>query len=198
MKPQQTTADTLDLLALLDAEEAVFENTVQAIQDPLGQIETSSAESIEILDFPIPARESALTRFRRASLPKVQFLFYYLGISAIVFVILIASTNWNSYSTVLSAYLNPQGLVNSRNDIISVLDKSRVMVYADNSIDTGATVEEQTNLKKKLEESNTSVREDRFSPKRLIPGEAKINIDPISLHTITVSLYQKSERTSLS
>ncbi len=170
--------NTLDVLAILDKEEAIVNESFSLdIQDPLSQLEGLSIEAsitTESLELP---RESLLTRFRRASVPKIQFMFYYLGISAIVFVILIASTNWNSYYTVLSNYINPEALTHSKNDIISVLDKSRVMVYADNVTDSGANQEEQTELKKKLEESNTSIREDRFSPKRLIPGEAKINID---------------------
>ncbi|MDD5376973.1 MAG: class E sortase [Candidatus Gracilibacteria bacterium] len=167
-----------DILALLDKEETAVNNEIPLdTEDPLRQIEdlsigiSANHEKKEI------SRESLLTRFRRVSVPKIQFLFYYLGISAIVFVILLATTNWNSYSTVLSAYLNPQGLTDSKNNIISVLDKSRVTVYADNMTDSGANEEEQMNLKKKLEASNTTIREDRFSPKRLISGEAKVNID---------------------
>lgn len=142
-------------------------------EDPLGHLENLSIEADKIEEI---ARESLLTRFRRASVPKIQFLLYYLSISSIVFVILLASTNWNSYSTVLSSYLNPQALRDSKNDIISVLDKSRVIVYADNTANV-FDKEEQANLKKKLEESNTVIREDRFSPKRLIPQEAKINVN---------------------
>ncbi len=51
------------------------------------------------------------------------------------------------------------------------------MVYADNSIDTKSNEEEKSDIKKKLEESNTIIHEDRFSPKHLIPGEAQMNID---------------------
>lgn len=179
MDLQQTPpTNTLDILMLLEKEETMMDNRVlSGNEDPLGQIENLpvgvriETETMEIF------RESLLTRFRRVSVPRIQFVFYYLSISAIVFVVLLASTNWNSYSTVLSAYLNPQALTDSQNDIISVLDKSRVMVYADNSTNTGVVEEEQTSIKKKLEESNATIREDRFSPKRLIPGEAKINID---------------------
>ncbi len=32
-------------------------------------------------------------------------------------------------------------------------------------------------MRKKIEEDNTTIREDKFSPKRLIPGETKMNID---------------------
>ena len=177
MNSKQTSTNTLDILALLDSEEMTANYAVPSMNDPLSLIESPS------LDIPVNnetagiSRESLLTRFRRASVPKIQFLFYYLSISAIVFVILLATTNWNSYSTLLSAYINPQALTDSQNDIISVLDKSRVIVYADNNINTGANEEEQTNLRKKMEESNTNIREDRFSPKRLISQEANINID---------------------
>ena len=167
MNTQQTT-NSLDILALLDQEELIMSE-----EDPLGHLENLSIEADKIEEI---ARESLLTRFRRASVPKIQFLLYYLSISSIVFVILLASTNWNSYSTVLSSYLNPQALRDSKNDIISVLDKSRVIVYADNTANV-FDKEEQANLKKKLEESNTVIREDRFSPKRLIPQEAKINVN---------------------
>ena len=178
MDSQQTSGETIpDILALLD-EEMVTEQGILFQKDPLGQLESISSEiTIDTIKDITPQRHSLLTRLRRASVPKIQFAFYYLGISTIVFFLLLTTTNWNSYSTVLSAYLNPQALTDSKNDIISVLDKSRVMVYADNSINTGANEEEEINLKKKLEESNTSIREDRFSPKRLIPSETKMNID---------------------
>lgn len=177
MHSEQTSPNTLDILALLEREELIADNNALAISDPLNQTESFSMEISADNETKNISRQSLLTRFRRASVPKIQFAFYYLSISAIVFVILLATTNWNSYSTLLSAYINPQGLTDSQNDIISVLDKSRVTVYADNSVDTGANEEEQTSIRKKLEESNTAVREDRFSPKRLISVEAKINID---------------------
>lgn len=177
MNPQQTPTNTLDVLALLEREEMVINNEALNIKDPLSFIESISGEIPTGNQTENISRESLLTRFRRSSVPKIQFLFYYLSISAIVFVILLATTNWNSYSTLLSAYINPQGLTDSKNDIISVLDKSRVTVYADNSMDTGTNKEEQENIRKKLEESNTNVREDKFSPKRLISREAKMNID---------------------
>lgn len=179
MDLQQTpTENTFDILALIEKEESVSDNGTSAlIPDPLSQIESASVISFPDNKTEEVPRISLLMRLRRASVPKIQFVFYYLGISSIVFVILLATTNWNSYSAVLSAYLNPQALTDSKNDIISVLDKSRVTVYADNSMDVSDTTEEQSDLKKKLEESNATIREDRFSPKRLIPGEAKINID---------------------
>ena len=167
------TENTIDILALLDQETIAPQ---VASNDPLAQIEASSLD-LSIEDEIVAPRESLLTRVRRLSAPKIQFALYYLGISTIVFVILLTSTNWNSYSTVLSAYLNPQALTDSKNSIISVLDKSRVMVYADNSVDAKSNEEEQSDIKKKLEESNTAIHEDRFSPKHLIPGEAQMNID---------------------
>lgn len=128
---QIPTTDTLDILALIEREELIQER-----MDPLNQISSISIDiPLEDMSITTP-RVSLLTRFRRASVPKIQFLFYYLSISTIVFVILLATTNWNSYSTLLSAYINPQALTDSQNDIISVLDKSRVMVYADNTVDT--------------------------------------------------------------
>lgn len=161
-----THTNTLDILALLDEEQGV---TKEVLIDVLPQTESPSVDILTHIASDETPRESLLTRLRRASAPKVQFAFYYLSISAIVFVILLATTNWNSYSTVLITYLNPQALTNSRNDIISVLDKSRVIVYASDTADTSATTEEQTDLKKKLEANHTSIQEDRFSPKRLIP-----------------------------
>lgn len=172
-----SATDTLDILALLEEEEvATITEANLDTRDPLRQIESISLEVSGKSEIKETSRESLLTRFRRASMPKIQFVFYYLSISTIVFVILLATTNWNSYSTILSAYLNPQALTDSKNDIVSALDKSRVMVYADSTA-SETNEEEQTSLKKKMEESNTTLREDRFSPKRLISREAQINID---------------------
>lgn len=177
MNTQQTPATTaVDILALLE-ETPVVENIATPLpEDPLSEIESIQ----QIVSFENETkeikRESALTRFRRASVPKIQFAFYYLSISTIVFTILLATTNWNSYSTLLSAYLNPGALSESEHNIISVLDKSRVTVYADSTNDS-ENKEDELTLKKKLEESNTTIREDRFSPKRLIPAETKMNVD---------------------
>lgn len=172
--------DVIDILALLDKEELI-EDTHSVhleIKDPLNQIEELSSEVIIENAQEKIVKESLLTRFRRSSVPKIQFVFYYLSISTIVFVMLFTTTNWNSYSTVLSAYLNPQALMNSRDDIISVLDKSQVMVYADNTeVIEAINEEEQTNIKKKLEENNMTIREDRFSPKQLISRDVKISIN---------------------
>lgn len=169
MESQQTPEPTLDILALLDQEDVAMQEKVPGVmEDILSQMENLSEEIPEDSETEDKPRESLLTRFRRVSAPKIQFLFYYLGISTVVFVVLLATTNWSSYFTVLSSYLNPEALMNSKNDIVSVLDRSRVTVYANDTIDSSATAEEQTSLKKKLEESNMTVREDRFSPKRLI------------------------------
>jgi hypothetical protein len=111
------TSPATDILATIEKE--ADQQVTFDVQDPLGSISITKV--------------SPLTRFRRASLPKIQFLFYYLSISAIVFVILLTTTNWNSYSAIVSNYLNPEALNVSKNDILSVLDKSRVMVYADNT-----------------------------------------------------------------
>ncbi|MDD2916767.1 MAG: class E sortase [Candidatus Gracilibacteria bacterium] len=173
----QTTVQTetsLDILALLERE-----LDTQALETVDLPIEEAAGIPLDMLPTEISAtsHESLLTRFRRATVPKIQFTLYYLGISTVVFVVLLASTNWNSYSTLLSAYFNPQSLTDSKNDIISALDKSRVMVYAENITDTKSNEEEQSNIKKKLEENNTTIREDRLSPKHLVTGAAQVNID---------------------
>jgi hypothetical protein len=129
--------ETVDILSLLDYEEVVVQEEIQ--KDPLAQmesilIENTTSETIAHQSKK-EVRESLLTRFRRASAPKIQFLFYYLSISTIVFIILLATTNWNSYSAILTTYLDPKGLTESKNDIISVLNKSRVTVYADNAVE---------------------------------------------------------------
>lgn len=177
---QAESNDSLDILALLDQEDYIMSSTTgitATVNDPLAQLMDVLPEIIEVKEINSKLLESPLVRFKRFSIPKIQFAFYYLSISTIVFIILMTSTNWNSYSTILSAYINPQDLIDSKNDIISVLDKSRVVVYADHTNQEDENQEEQDNLKKKLEASNTIIREDRFSPKKLIPIETKISID---------------------
>jgi len=145
--------------------------------DPLTQMEDIFTETIiENTDIK-NTQESFLTRFRRVSAPKVQFVFYYLSISSIVFFILLGTTNWNSYSTILSAYINPQTLVDSKTDIMAALDKSRVIVYADNITDNPVKEEEKSDLKKKLAATNTTIKEDQFSVKQLIQEESKVNVN---------------------
>lgn len=169
----------LDILALLDKEQTVSisETVAPVATEASEQQEAIPMGSLAAIEPTESSRPSLLSRLRQASVPKIQFLFYYLGVSTIVFVVLLATANWSSYFTVLSSYLNPQALTDSKNDIVSVLDKSRVTVYANDAADSSDAQEEQSTLKKKLEQSNAAVREDRFSPKRLVPGEAKVNID---------------------
>lgn len=173
------TPDTTDILALIEKEE---EMTLSAeispvMIDPLSQIEDIFTEAIIKTPDIQNTQESLLTRFRRVSAPKVQFVFYYLSISTIVFFILLGATNWNSYYTILSAYIQPQTLTNSKTDIMAALDKSRVIVYADTNADTPVKEEEKSDLKKKLAETNTSIKEDRFSVKQLVQEESKVNVN---------------------
>lgn len=164
-------SDPLDILSLLEAEEDI----AQANLDPLQAISEESL--IFSPNQAEKARESALVRFRKATLPKIKFSLYYLGISTIVFVLLLGATNWSSYSTLLSAYVNPDGLKASGNDIVSMLGKSKITVYADDTENTASKQEQEEDIKKKLEESNTSIKENKFSPKKLITSAAKLDVD---------------------
>lgn len=174
MKLQTTpTLDIIDILALIEKKEEVIDNKeFFHMEDPLSQIENILIETT--VQKP---QESLLTRFRRASVPKIQFMFHYLSISTIVFIVLLMITNWNSYSAILSAYINPQTLTDSKNDIMTALDKSRVVVYADSSSYTPIKDEEKLNLMKKLEENDVDIKDDRFSVKQMIHEESKISIN---------------------
>lgn len=167
MNSQKTTETTsIDILALLEKEE------ISTPIDPLNTLGVTETFSEK--------KESLLVRLAHASLPKIRFALYYMGISSVVFAVLLTSSNWNSYYSVLQAYVNPGALQDSKNDILSVLEKTRVTVYA-SAEETHENKEErkeqEESLRKKLEESSSLPKEDIFSPKRLIPSEAKVNID---------------------
>jgi hypothetical protein len=173
------TPDTTDILALIEKEEEmIISPEISPIMtDSLSQMEDIFTETI-IKDPVIKdIHESLLARFRRVSTPKIQFVFYYLSISTIVFFILLGATNWNSYYTILSVYIQPQTLTNSKTDIMAALNKSRVIVYADNNTETPIKEEEKSDLKKKLAATNAAIKEDQFSVKQLVQEESKINVD---------------------
>lgn len=174
MELQTTTTENRDILALLETESE--EKVSSIIIDPLNEIdEFFPASSLSPGEY-VFATESLLTRFRRASAPKIQFMFYYMSISTIVFFILLGATNWNSYSTVISAYMNPKTLTDSKADIMAALDKTRVIVYADSTIDNPIKEEEKEDIKKKLAATNVIIKEDRFSVKQLVQEAVKVNV----------------------
>lgn len=171
----ETQTHTIDVLSLLEQEEAATLETLTQT-DPLQSAEVYEGSICfePIVETP---KKSLLTRLRQSSVAHAKFTLHYLSISTIVFFTLLTITNWSSYSTVLSAYINPEALKTSGNEILSTLDKSKITVYANEGMDTEVRQETADSLKKKLTESNTVVREDRFSPKKLITGAAKLDID---------------------
>lgn len=171
----ETQTNPIDILSLLEQEEAATLETL-AQADPLENTQVYEG-SICLEPVAGTTKKSLLTRLRRSSIAHAKFTLYYLSISTIVFVVLLAITNWSSYSTILSAYINPDELKTSGNDILSTLDKSKITVYANEGINTEMEQEQADILKKKLAESNTVIREDRFSPKKLVTGAAKLDID---------------------
>jgi len=171
----ETQTHTIDVLSLLEQEEAATLETLTQT-DPLQSVEVYEG-SICLEPVIEKTKKSLLTRLRQSSIAQAKFTLHYLSISTIVFFTLLTITNWSSYSTVLSAYINPDALKTSGNEILSTLDKSKITVYANEEIDTEAQQETADSLKKKLTESNTVIREDRFSPKKLITGAAKLDIN---------------------
>lgn len=171
----ETQTHTIDVLSLLEQEEAATLETLTQT-DPLQSAEVYEGSIClePIIETP---KKSLLTRLRQSSVAHAKFTLHYLSISTIVFFTLLTITNWSSYSTVLSAYINPDALKTSGNEILSTLDKSKITVYANEGMDTEVRQETADSLKKKLAESNTAIREDRFSPKKLVTGAAKLDID---------------------
>ncbi|EKD44091.1 MAG: sortase family protein [uncultured bacterium (gcode 4)] len=171
----ETQTNTLDILSLLEQEESVSLE-VLSHTDPLRSVEVYEG-TLPLEPISETTKKSLLVRLRQSSIAQAKFTLHYLSISTIVFFTLLTITNWSSYSTVLSAYINPDALKTSGNDILSTLDKSKITVYANEGVDMEMRQEQEDTLKKKLTESNTVIREDRFSPKKLITGAAKLDID---------------------
>lgn len=172
MNPQEITTriqDPLDILRIIEVEETNIpaEDPLLLEGEILQQAESPFEECVSGGNISLKTKKSLLSRFRESVTQQAKFFLYYIATSSIVFFILMGTTNWNSYSTLLSAYINPNALKNSRDEIISVLNKSKIMVYA-NADDDVSKQEEEMGLKKKLEESNTTIREDLFSPKKLV------------------------------
>lgn len=171
----KTQTNPVDILSLLEHEEAATLETLTQ-DDPLESTQIYEG-SICLESMAGTTKKSLLTRLRQSSIAHAKFTLYYLSISTVVFFALLTATNWSSYSTLLSAYINPDGLKTSGNDILSTLDKSKITVYANEGVNMEMKQEEEDALKKKLTESNTVIREDRFSPKKLVTGAAKLDIN---------------------
>jgi len=172
-------SDRSDILSILEMEESIHID-IESLAPATDSINSEFLFEAPVSILPAESFEapiSPLARLRQAVVPKMKFTAYYLGISTIVFVILLGITNWSAYSTILSAYINPEGLKASGNDIVAMLDKSKITVYANATDDSIDTKEQESDIKKKLEETNTTIHEDRFSPKKLVPSTADVSVD---------------------
>lgn len=139
--------------------------------------ESSAVISEEEIFAPAKISVSPLTRFRAALVPQVKFLLHYCLVSSVVFLILLVLTNASSYSSLVMAYINPGALKTSGSDIVSVLEKSKIIAYADNSRTDTDQKEQEQDIKKKLEENNVTIHEDPLSPKKLVSQTPKVNVD---------------------
>lgn len=195
MEPQETQISPIDILSLLEKEENKQEENKSTVIQVFNSEDDYAFDNIKSDDIfhlfqmdapPHPQviqlgaesqKQSPFVRFKKASISHLKFAFYYLSISTIVFVVLLTATNWSSYYTLISAYMNPDVLKNSGADILTTLDKSKITVYANEGVSIETKEKQEAKLKEKLKESNVIIREDRFSPKKLITNDAKINID---------------------
>ena len=173
--PKTANFDPSDILSALESEE----QTAHLLLEQLDPLATLSQESTQVsIDTPnrIP-HESVLMRFQKTLVPKVKFSLYYLAISSVVFFVLLTATNWSSYTTLLQAYVNPNALKTSSADILTMLSKSKITVYANEWENDIIRQEKEDELKKKLNESNTVIHENQFSPKKLITNAVVLDVD---------------------
>ncbi|EKE29434.1 MAG: hypothetical protein ACD_2C00175G0002 [uncultured bacterium (gcode 4)] len=106
---------------------------------------------------------------------KAKFLANYVAVSAVVFFILLWVANYSAYSTIAYNFINPNNLKNSSKEILSVIDNSKIKVFADE--DTSLLwADQQKTIQKKLAEDNAQLRDTYFSPKKLVPLNSNVNL----------------------
>ena len=189
MSEFQKDISQYDPLLSIDVEEVLAEF------DPLQSVEytdvvaTSVSEATEVISTDIPKDEAIITFDEPISIQKISVspvvgfvkeFGRYIAISAVVFAVLLVGTNFSAYTSIAWNWVSPESLKASSAEISATLSRSRITVFA-NETDTGsgdATKQQEADeLKKKLEEENISVKENIFSPKKLIPTMPSVQMD---------------------
>ena len=181
MLPSSTTPGTLDILS--EIEQEVSFSTYEAPQENI-----YSEEAGIILSVPDPLLSLGETTdittdqkitptIRSSAWGHVKFLLHYIGVSAAVFGILLVSTNWSAYWTIMSNFINPSALKASNLEISSTISQSKIVVHASDVAEhTESQDKTASEIKKQLVAENIQVREEPFSMKSLIPRSPNANL----------------------
>ncbi len=109
-----------------------------------------------------------------------SFFVRYVAVSSAVFAALLVMANFSAYSTVVWNWVSPESASANSAAVTEGMEKSKIVAYAAEE-GSGATeaesVKEAEDLKKRLEESNVTVKENILSPKKLVPAKPQINVD---------------------
>lgn len=106
---------------------------------------------------------------------KTKFLTHYVVVSTLVFVILLWWVNYSAYSKIAYDFMNPDNLKNSSKEILSVIDNSKIKVFADEDI-SSLWQEQQNEIQEKLKVDNVQLRDTYFSPKKLVPLKSNVDL----------------------
>ncbi len=106
---------------------------------------------------------------------KAKFMANYVMVSTLVFVVLLWWVNYSAYSKIAYDFINPDNLKNSSKEILSVIDNSKIKVFADE--DTNSLwKDQQEELQEKLSKDNVQLRDTYFSPKKLVPLKSNVDL----------------------
>lgn len=165
------------------ADPLAISETTTPEADPIVTLSVSEADPLAIVEAPETILETPAVTIRKKHSLITDFtkeFGRYIAISSLVFVALLVGTNFSAYTSIAWNWVSPDSLKTSSAAISDTLLKSKITVFA-NEMESGATdldkQKEAEDIKKKLEEENIAVKENIFSPKKLIPTMPSIQVD---------------------
>ncbi len=173
--------ETLETETLTDGANAATECAVDISFDPLAFAEGVSETVPTTSEAPQEAAFEAEPQEREPSAIRngLSFLVRYVAVSSAVFAALLVVMNFSAYSTFVWNWISPESASANSVAFAEGMEKSKITANAEENgeeADAEATAEAE-DLKKRLEDSNITVRENILSPKKLVPAKPQINVD---------------------
>lgn len=141
------------------------------IQDTLESSDEETNDTPEFISFEETIEKPAPKKQSSQFLGVIRFGFTYLLTTGAVFWVLIFTLNFSAYSTIIHSYFNPEFAKESADQIKTIIDSSKIAVYANEIEDSGKKEEELANVKNSLVETTGELpKESVYDPEVLLRG----------------------------
>lgn len=164
--PNESNTDIKEIISGLTEEAIISDNITSEEFIQINSIE----EEIKIIN-----KQRKYRRIWDFVIDKVKFAANYVIVSVTVFFILLWTLNYSAYSKIAYNYMNPDNLKNSSKEMLNIIDNSKIKVFADEDTTT-LWKEQEKEIQKNLSENNVQLRDTYFSPKKLVPLKANVDL----------------------